>query len=325
MALTRQVKAELAAVHVSKPETRRAELAAMLRFAGSLHLVGGKIVVEAEFDIGAAARRVRKTIADLYGFDSDLVVINPAGIRKNSRYVIRMIKNGRDLARLIGLIDSRGFPVRGMPPQIVGGGIREQVAAWRGAFLARGSLTEPGRSMSLEITCPSSESALAMVGSARRLDVIAKARQSRGVDKVVIKDGDAISGLLARMGAHDAVLVWEERRIRREVKASATRLANFDDANLRRSAKAAVAASARVNRALEILGDDIPAHLLAAGKLRLANKQASLEELGQLHEPPITKDAIAGRIRRLLAMADKAASEQGIPDTKSALQQIADQ
>ncbi|KWX09440.1 sporulation protein, partial [Carbonactinospora thermoautotrophica] len=114
-------------------------------------------------------------------------------------------------------------------------------------------------------------------------------------------------------------LAWEERRMRREVRATANRLANFDDANLRRSARAAVAAGARVQRALEILGDDVPPHLAAAGRLRLEHKQASLEELGQLAEPPLTKDAIAGRIRRLLAMADKRAAELGIPGTEASL------
>ena len=61
---------------------------------------------------------------------------------------------------------------------------------------------------------------------------------------MVIKEGDAISAMLTRLGAHDAVLVWEERRVRREVRATANRLANFDDANLRRSARAAVATDA---------------------------------------------------------------------------------
>ena len=56
-----------------------------------------------------------------------------------------------------------------------------------------------------------------------------------------------------------------------------------------------------------------------AGALRLEHKQASLEELGQLHDPVLTKDAIAGRIRRLLAMADKRAEDLGIPDTESSL------
>ena len=49
------------------------------------------------------------------------------------------------------------------------------------------------------------------------------------------------------------------------------------------------------------------------------NKQASLEELGQLHDPPLTKDAVAGRIRRLLATADKRAAELGIPNTEASL------
>ncbi len=127
------------------------------------------------------------------------------------------------------------------------------------------------------------------------------------MDRVVIRDGDAIGALLTRLGAHESLMAWEERRMRREVRATANRLANFDDANLRRSARAAVAAGARVERALEILADEVPDHLKMAGDLRLEHKQASLEELGQLHVPPLTKDAIAGRIRRLLAMADKRA------------------
>jgi DNA-binding protein WhiA len=173
--------------------------------------------------------------------------------------------------------------------------------------------------MSLEVTCPGPEAALALVGAARRLRIHAKAREVRGVDRIVVRDGDAISALLTRLGAHDSVLAWEERRMRREVRATANRLANFDDANLRRSARAAVAAGARVARALEILGEEAPEHLVAAGQLRLEYKQASLEELGQLADPPLTKDAIAGRIRRLLAMADKRASDQGVPGTDANL------
>ena len=136
---------------------------------------------------------------------------------------------------------------------------------------------------------------------------------------MVVRDGDAIGAMLTRLGAHSSVLAWEERRMRREVRATANRLANFDDANLRRSARAAVAAAARVERALEILGADAPDHLSAAGQLRLTHRQASLEELGQLAEPQMTKDAVAGRIRRLLAMADKRARELGVPDTESAV------
>jgi DNA-binding protein WhiA len=317
MAMTGSVKDELSRTDVSKPCCRRSEMAALLRFAGGLHIVSGRVVVEAELDTGATARRLRREINDVYGYPSEFHVLASGGLRKGSHYIVRVVKDGELLARQTGLLDVRGRPVRGLPQQVVGGNVCCAVAAWRGAFLAHGSLTEPGRSCALEITCPGLEAASALVGLARKIGIQAKPRDVRGVDRVVVKDGDAIAALLTRMQAHASVLAWEERRVRREVRATANRLANFDDANLRRSARAAVAAAARVTRALEILGEDAPNHLTSAGVLRLAHKQASLEELGTLAEPPLTKDAIAGRIRRLLALADKRARDLGIPDTES--------
>jgi DNA-binding protein WhiA len=317
MAMTSAVKDELSRVPISKVSARKAELATMLRFAGALHLVGGHIVIEAELDTGSVARRLRKEIAELFGHASEVQIVTSGGIRKGSRYLVRVTKDGEGLARQTGLVDLRGRPVKGLPHHVVAGTVADAEAAWRGAFLAHGSLTEPGRACSLEITCPTPEAALALVGVGRRLGVQAKAREVRGSDRVVVRDGDMIGALLTRIGAHESVLAWEERRMRREVRATANRLANFDDANLRRSARAAVAAGARVERALEILGEDAPDHLLKAGQLRLEHKQASLEELGALSDPVMTKDAVAGRIRRLLAMADKKAGEMGIPDTES--------
>src|SRR5689334_11408068 len=317
--MTAEVKDELSRLVVNSVSARRAEVASLLRFAGGLHIVAGRVVVEAEVDLGIIARRLRKDIYDLYGYNAVVHVLAASGIRKSTRYVVRVAKDGEALARQTGLLDLRGRPVRGLPAQVVGGSVADAEAAWRGAFLAHGSLTEPGRSSALEVTCPGPEAALALVGAARRLGISAKAREVRGADRVVIRDGDAIGALLTRLGAHDSVLAWEERRVRREVRATANRLANFDDANLRRSARAAVASAARVSRALDLLGGDIPGHLLTAGRLRLEHRQASLEELGQLADPPLTKDAVAGRIRRLLAMADKQAREEGIPGTEAHL------
>jgi len=321
MAMTGPVKDELARLEVTRTSARKAEVASLLRFGGGLHIVSGRIVVEAELDTGVAARRLKQDIGELYGQASEVSVLTSGGLRKGSRYLVRVVREGERLARQTGLLDGSGRPVRGLPPQVVNGPSVDAEAAGRGAFLAGGSLTEPGRSSALEVTCPGPEAALALVGAARRLGVSAKARDVRGTDRVVVRDGDDIGALLTRMGAHQTVLSWEERRMRREVRATANRLANFDDANLRRSARAAVAASAKVERALEILGDSVPEHLRTAGELRLKHRQASLEELGQLSDPPMTKDAVAGRIRRLLAMADRQAAEDGVPDTEASFEQ----
>jgi DNA-binding protein WhiA len=239
MAMTGVVKDELSRVPVLKPCCRQAEVSTLLRFAGGLHLSEGRVVIEAELDTGAVARRLRASITEVFGHPAEFLVVAPSGLRKGNRYLVRVSKGraGESLARQTGLIDSFGRPVRGLPRQVVSGSACDCEAAWRGAFLAHGSLTEPGRSMALEITCPGSEAALALVGAARRLKVHAKARDVRGVDRVVIRDGEAISAMLTRLGAHAAVMAWEERRMRREVRATANRLANFDDANLRRGAR----------------------------------------------------------------------------------------
>lgn len=316
VALTADVKEELARVEVSKTSVRAAELASILRFAGGLHIISGRIAIEAELDSPTLARRVTRDLGELYGVRPDVSVVAGSGMRRQNQYLVRVLEGGETLARQTGLLDARRRPVRGLPNRLTTGSRPEVAAVWRGAFLAQGSLTDPGRSAALEITCPGNEAAMALVGAAGRLGVAAKAREVRGVHRVVVRDGEAISAMLELMGANGTVRNWEELRQRREVRATANRLVNFDDANLRRSAQAAVAACARVERAMEILGDDIPEHLRYAGELRLAHRDSSLDELGHHADPPMTKDAVAGRIRRLLAMADKRALDLGIPDTE---------
>lgn len=317
MSLTAEVKSELVRIPVGQSETRKAEIAALLRFAGTLQLLSGRLVVEAEVDSGEIADRLAGELDSLFSVRCEIHPIGGSAGRPARKFVLRVMDRGADLARRLGLVDGRGRAVRGLPAAVVGGSVGAAEAAWRGAFLAHGSLTEPGRSSALEVTAPGPEAAMALVGAARRFGVTAKAREVRGGDRVVLRDGEAIGILLDHMGATTTRDVWEERRSRREVRATANRLANFDDANLRRSARAAVAAAARVQRALEILAEDVPDHLLAAGELRVQHRQSSLEELGQLADPPMTKDAVAGRIRRLLSMADRKASDLGIPDTES--------
>lgn len=319
MPLTADVKDELTNVEADKTTVRAAELAAILRFSGGLHMISGRIAVESELDTPELARRVRKDVAELYGVRSDVSVISASGLRRTNQYLVRILDGGETLARQTGLLDARRRPIRGLPNKLTTGSREELAAVWRGAFLAHGSLTDPGRSAALEVTCPGNESAMALVGAAGRLGIAAKAREVRGVHRVVIRDGDAISAMLEAMGATNTVQRWEELRQRREVRATANRLVNFDDANLRRSAQAAVAACSRVERALEILGDEVPEHLRYAGELRLSFRDSSLDELGHHADPPMTKDAVAGRIRRLLAMADKRAIDLGIPGTDANL------
>ena len=91
MALTAQVKDELARLKVDKTSSRKAEVSATLRFAGGLHIISGRIVIEAELDTGIAARRLRQAIAEVYGHESEIIVVSGGGLRRGSRSVVRVV------------------------------------------------------------------------------------------------------------------------------------------------------------------------------------------------------------------------------------------
>lgn len=323
VSLTAEVKDELLGVSHPSQAVRFAEAAAMVRFAGEYDASGRELAIVAGFGDARVARRLADSLRAIDGADVRVAAVTPGSASRETVHQVRVEAGARDVVRRLRLVTVSGHPVVGLPPHIISGSVAEVEAAWRGAFLAGGTLTEPGRSSTLEVASPCQEAALALVGLARRLSLTAKTRESRGVEKVYLRDGDAIGVLLSRIGAHRARLVWDNKRALRQARPrGGQRLATFDDANTRRSAQAAAAASLRVERAMEILGDDVPEHLAEAGHLRVEYRHASLEELGRLADPPMTKDAVAGRIRRLLSLADKRAGELGIPDTHQALAEL---
>jgi len=223
------------------------------------------------------------------------------------------------LARRTGLVDPRGRLIRGLPAPLVAGGVCDAAAIWRGAFLVGGTLSEPHRFPALEVVCPSLETAMALTGTARRLGITTRTKHIRDVDRVTVREPDAITALLTQIGAPDTAATWAQQRTQRRERTPGPRLPGFDDANHTRATHAAAAAATRMDRALAILGDQVPENLTAVAALRMTHREVSLQALGQLMDPPMTKDAVAGRIRRLLALADNTARRTGIPDTTAAL------
>jgi DNA-binding protein WhiA len=317
--MTSTAKYEATRAEAVRPCCRRAEISAMLRLAGALQRVPGGITIEAELADAVSARRLKANIAGAFDYQAGLLML-PRDGTGSSRYLVRVSDSraGRNLAHQTGLIGADGRPVSGLPRQVVCGAACDCEAVWRGAFLAGGSLIQAGRCMALEISCPGFEAALALTGAARRLRILAKTRDVRGVDRVVIRDSEALAGMLTRIGAPQAAIASRARRLpSARYQAMSDRSSNMDGANRRRCEEAAELAATRAERALVILGQDAPAVLATAGELRIEHRRLTLKELGQLADPPLSKDSIAGRIRRLLAKADRCAEAAGIPGTQA--------
>ncbi len=160
------------------------------------------------------------------------------GLRRGSRYVVRVVEEGATLARQTGLIDTRGRPVRGLPPKVVSAATCDSEAAWRGATWR--TARSPSRAARRRSRSPARARGRARPRRrGRRLGIqprpVRARRRPRRHPRRRRHRRDADAPRRAR-----AVMAWEERRMRREVRGHGQPLANFDDANLRRSARAAV-------------------------------------------------------------------------------------
>lgn len=301
---TVEAKQELSRLTITSLDVRKAELSALLRFSDGLRVVANRLAFNIDLSADVVALRLRREVFSLYGCHAVIRAVAPTRARRSPHWLVQVDRDADVLARRAGLLDRRGRPVHGLPPHLIAGNAEVSEAVWRGAFLARGVLVENGRSKALDVTCPGIEAAMALAGTARRLGVRAKAAETRGRHHVVMRNADDIGDLMARMGAQQASAAWNQRRRRKPARTDRSP-ERFDDANRRRAELAAASTAALVERALTILGDTAPDHLAQAGRLRIEHRLASLEQLAALADPPLSKDAIAGRIRRLIAMADR--------------------
>jgi cell division protein WhiA len=310
---TDEVKQELAGLPTDDEIEVHHELAALVRFGGALVVTGGDhgLRLDLETVSGATARRTYSLLQRRYAVAPELRVRAPGGVQRRRMYGVRLDEGAERVARDLGLLDDGGRPA---PPQPrLGAGA---AACVRGAFLAAGSISAPDRPPHLEVVAHRIDAAEALAVTARALvDAPVGVVTSPSGDgspgerpRLVIKSGETIGGLLAAMGATGAFLHWDERRLRRQLRADATRLANADAANLRRTVEAASAQVEAVERVVAELGwDELEEDLRAVAIARLASPDASLTELGQLADPPLSKSAVHRRLRRLEALADELA------------------
>lgn len=185
----------------------------------------------------------------------------------------------------------------------------------RAAFLLFGSVSAGAHGYHLDFTPPDAARAQRLRALFAALGVAAKETQRRGRRVFFLKDADAVVDLLARIGAHDAVLALEDVRALRETKNRIHRLVNTETANLGRAARAAArqrSAIAYIEGATGLRRLSRPLREIAVLRLRFPGE--SLAELGRRCTPPVGKATAAGRLAAISRLAARLRAErQGRP------------
>ena len=180
-----------------------------------------------------------------------------------------------------------------------------KVSFLRGAFLAGGSVTDPGKGYHLELATTHQAVARATELIVREvMDFTPKTAARGGAQVLYLKQSEQISDFLTRLGAPVAAMGIMEARLEKELNNKVNRRCNCDDANTSKVVEAAQE-QLGVIRTLRERGilEGLPEKLKQAAYAREQNPSASLSELAAMMEPPITKPAMNNRMKKLAACA----------------------
>ena len=123
---------------------------------------------------------------------------------------------------------------------------------------------------------------------------------------VYMKGVDNIIAFLAFVGAHNSALDMETARVIKSVRNDTNRRVNAEIANQQKTAHASMQQIAKIRQVVEKRGiESIPQSLREVALLRLKYPDASIKELGELADPPLSKNAVYHRLRRINAMLDE--------------------
>ena len=180
-----------------------------------------------------------------------------------------------------------------------------KVSFLRGAFLAGGSVTDPGKGYHLELATTHQAVARETELIVREvMDFTPKTAARGGAQVLYLKQSEQISDFLTCLGAPVAAMGIMEARLEKELNNKVNRRCNCDDANTSKVVEAAQEQLAviRVLRERGIL-EGLPEKLKQAAIAREQNPSGSLTELAAMMEPPITKPAMNNRMKKLAAIA----------------------
>lgn len=176
----------------------------------------------------------------------------------------------------------------------------------RGAFLSCGTISDPNKGYHLEFVVPFRALSRDLEKMLTEYNLKAKSMTRRGVNVIYLKDSESIEDLLNIMGAKNCAFEIMNIKIFKNVRNSANRKSNFNVANITRTVKASydqVEAFHKLigNGVYETLDEDLKRFLT----LRIDNPDASLRELGQMYDPPLSRSAVNYKIKKLIALCEK--------------------
>lgn len=189
----------------------------------------------------------------------------------------------------------------------------EEVCAFiRGAFLACGYVSDPGKTYRLEFVAPRFTLSKNLAYILSQAGFEAKMTQRKGSNVLYFRESSVIEDLITYMGATRLTLELMDVKVLKDLRNNINRKTNCETANIEKTVTASTQ-QIRAIRALKRSGgfEHLSDELKEIASLRLKYPESSLSELGSMLNPPLTRSGVSHRLRRIIETAQRSKSKAG--------------
>jgi len=180
----------------------------------------------------------------------------------------------------------------------------DRISFLRGAFLAGGSATDPGKGYHLELSTSHYSVSRELGALMREIGFEPKETTRKANYVTYFKSSAVIEDFLTTLGAPVQAMQIMEAKVEKQLRGGVNRRVNCDAANLDKTVEAAMEVIHAIHRLEErAMLDSLPEKLKEAALLRKEHPEGTLTELAAMCTPPVTKSAFNHRLRKLLALA----------------------
>lgn len=307
MSFSANIKSELCRIKSSEC-CIKSELAALFLINGTVQINSKQgIVLNVTTENATIAKRIYTLIKEAFGINGSIFVRRKNKLKKNNSYLVE-VSGKENVEKLLDILHLLGS----------GQGVKERIhknllkkrcckrAFIRGSFLAAGSVNNPdSTTYHCEITVGSQNHCEYLMEMCEYFGLRVKSFQRRNNYVLYLKDSDDIVDFLNVIGAHSALLTFENARVYKEMRNNVNRVVNCETANLNKIVDAAQKHIEQIKFIDETIGlNKLPQILQDLARERLKDPSLSLKELGEKLNPTVGKSGINHRFKRIQKIAE---------------------
>lgn len=302
------LKSTLSAAPIVNDNNLISELYGFIHSAGSISFLGrGKVKLVFSCDNASVARRYFSVIKEIFGTSPLLYIKKGSNLKKTNFYILDFEDefSSIEILSFYKIFDTYDSMLKtDINSEFVQTKLM-QSAYLKGIFLGCAYINSPSKSYHLEFKINNLKKAKYICDLLRRNNVIANILKRTEYISVYVKKRESVATFLAFIGAHKAMMDFENYFILKDIRNETVRLVNSETANINKTVNSSELQISAIQKISALKGlDYLNERLREAAFLRLQYPSSPLSELCGYFSPKISRTAAYNRYSQIIKIAD---------------------